>query len=64
MAERLLPQGRHVLVADGDTTQDGLLIAWVQQPDGWWGKVVVARDGEASVFMVQARRLRPCTETD
>lgn len=59
MAERLLPEGRHVLVADGETTQAGLLIAWVKQSDGWWGKVVTARDGEASVLLVQARRLRP-----
>lgn len=59
MKERSLPEGQHVLVADGGVERPGLLVAWVLQPDGWWGRVVLATDGVASEFLVEARRLRP-----
>lgn len=37
----------------------GLLVGWESRPDGWWGRVVVVRDGEAVELLVAARLLKP-----
>lgn len=59
MPDRPLPHGQHVLVVEGGVERPGLLVAWVRRADGWWGRVVLAADGEASEFLVEAARLRP-----
>lgn len=37
----------------------GLLVAWELRPDGWRGRVVIVRDGEAVELRGAARLLKP-----
>lgn len=61
-ARRVLPTAQFAEVRDAEQWVPGLLVAWERGADGsWWGRIVVAVDGEASEFLCAGSRLRPVT---
>ncbi|HEY3410310.1 MAG TPA: rhodanese-like domain-containing protein [Propionicimonas sp.] len=56
--ERLLPTGVHVWVRAVGSEVPGLLAAWHQTADGWWGRVVTVIDGQSTETLVRADLLR------
>ena len=53
-------RGRHLPVYEGIRGgMPGLLAAWESRLDGWWGRVVIDRDGEAAELRGAARLLKP-----
>jgi hypothetical protein len=50
--------GVHVWVTDGAADLPGLLAGWVQQPNGWWGRVVLVNNGTPAETLVRADLLR------
>ena len=56
--QRPVARGQHVEVLLDEEWVPGLLVAWERLTDGWWGRVVIAADGEASEYLLAARRLR------
>ena len=57
-AERSLAVGVHVWVKDGAAEVPGLLFGWRQNPDGWWGRVITATDGQPIETLVRADLVR------
>lgn len=56
-------QGRHAPHVSALVDEDwlpGLLVTWERRDNAWWARVIVARAGEAEVFDLGARWLRPC----
>jgi len=51
---------RHVSAMVGEDWLPGLLVTWERRNQAWWARVIVARAGEAEVFDLEARWLKPC----
>jgi len=56
--DRLLPTGAHVWVRAEQAEVPGLLAAWHQTADGWWGRVVTVTDGQPAESLIRADLLR------
>lgn len=56
------PLTTHVWIATSpsqDHTIPGLLIAWERRSDGWWGRVVLGRDGDTIITTIPSRLIKP-----
>ncbi|WP_377108530.1 hypothetical protein [Propionicimonas sp. T2.31MG-18] len=56
--DRLLSTGVHVWVRAEAAEVPGLLAAWHQTADGWWGRVITVTDGQPTETLIRGDLLR------